>query len=178
MSEEIIFAARQDFRRWLTHNARTSKGIWLILGKNSRLKTIKASEALEEALCFGWIDGQIKSIDETTYLKYFSPRRKNSPWSVKNKKLAEDLCQKGLMTESGLKAIKQAKETGRWDPVAAKPDYAALIKQFQLVLKDDKVAHDHFAKAPASYQKQIVGFYFDAKQEETRSVSDLIYAKS
>ncbi len=168
MSDGLVFASRKEFRSWLTKNAKTSNGVWLVFGKTPQVKTLKASEALEEALCFGWIDGQMKSVDENRYLKYFAPRRKDSPWSAKNKQLVEELCQKGLMTESGLATINQAKETGKWDQAAAKPDYAEMIKQFQIVLKDDKAARENFVKAPASYQKQIVGFYFDAKQEETK----------
>ena len=168
MSDGLVFASRKEFRSWLTKNAKTGSGVWLVFGKTPKVKTLKAGEALEEALCFGWIDGQMKSVDETHYLKYFAPRRKGSPWSAKNKQLVEELCQKGLMAELGLAAINQAKETGKWDQVAANPDHAEMIKQFQRMLKDDQVARENFVKAPASYQKQIVGFYFDAKQEETK----------
>ena len=168
MSDDLVFASRKEFRSWLTQHAKPGSGVWLVFGKTPKVKTLKASEALEEALCFGWIDGQMKSVDETRYLKYFAPRRRGSPWSAKNKQLVEELCQKGLMTELGLAAIKQAKEMGKWDRVAAKPDHAEMIKQFQIVLKDDQVARENFAKAPSSYQKQIVGFYFDAKQEATK----------
>ncbi len=67
----ILFKNRAELRKWLTTNALANEGIWLIFGKNSKVETIKASEALEEALCFGWIDGQIQSVDENTYIKYF-----------------------------------------------------------------------------------------------------------
>lgn len=168
MSDNLIFASRKDFRSWLAKNAKTGSGTWLVFGKSAQVKTLKASEALEEALCFGWIDGQMKGVDETRYMKYFAPRRKDSPWSAKNKQLVEELSQKGLMTELGMEVINQAKETGTWNEVKAKPDFAALIVQFQVLLKDDQVASENFAKSPASYQKQIVGFYFDARQEETK----------
>ena len=74
--EQILFETRTDFRNWLKDNCLTSSGIWLVFSKHESIKTLKASEALEEALCFGWIDGQIQSIDEAKYLKYFSSRRK------------------------------------------------------------------------------------------------------
>ena len=78
MGEVMEFAAREDFRAWLSENCLTSGGVWLLFGKPGGPKTIKAGEALEEALCFGWIDGQMQRIDDTAYRKYFSPRRENS----------------------------------------------------------------------------------------------------
>ena len=85
MKGELTFADRAAFRRWLEENGRTSAGVWLVFGKAGSAQTVKAGEALEEALCFGWIDGQMKAMDETTYRKYFSRRRENSKWSEKNK---------------------------------------------------------------------------------------------
>jgi uncharacterized protein YdeI (YjbR/CyaY-like superfamily) len=67
----ILFKDRAEFRKWLTTNALSNEGVWLVFGKKGSVDTIKASEALEEALCFGWIDGQIKSVDNNTYIKYF-----------------------------------------------------------------------------------------------------------
>lgn len=84
---ELLFLARSDFRVWLCENAETSNGVWLIFGKTQAVVTLTANDALEEALCFGWIDGQMKSIDSTKYLKYFARRRAKSPWSEKTRKL-------------------------------------------------------------------------------------------
>lgn len=83
--------------------------------KQKSAETLKAGEALEEALCFGWIDGQIKSIDENTYMKYFKQRNKNNNWSEKNKKLVEALEKKGLMTDFGRAKVEYAKQHGLWD---------------------------------------------------------------
>lgn len=83
-----------------------------MLSKNVCIKTLKASEALEEALCFGWIDGQMQSIDETKYLKCSSLRRKGSKWSEKNKSLVKELETKGLMTDFGRDKIEEAKKNG------------------------------------------------------------------
>lgn len=96
MSEIMEFSSRDYFRKWLSDNCLSSAGIWLLFGKSGGTETITASEALEEALCFGWIDGQMKSIDDKTYKKYFSLRRKNSKWSDKNTALAEKLENRGL----------------------------------------------------------------------------------
>lgn len=80
---------------------RVEPGVRLLFGKPGGPSTLKAGEALEEALCFGWIDGQMRRIDEGSYRKYFAPRRKNSVWSDKNKALAEKLEQSGAMADSG-----------------------------------------------------------------------------
>ena len=87
MGEVMEFAAREDFRAWLSENCLTSGGVWLLFGKPGGPKTIKAGEALEEALCFGWIDGQMQRINDTAYRKYFPPagrtaggRRKTGRW--------------------------------------------------------------------------------------------------
>ena len=96
MSKYLQFLSRDEFRNWLRDNCMTSDGMWLLFGKSGGPETIKANEALEEALCFGWIDGQMKSIDDKAYLKYFSPRRKNSNWSSKNKAAVEQLEKQGL----------------------------------------------------------------------------------
>ena len=91
VSDILEFAHRDDFREWLTDHCLSKEGVWLLFGKAGGPKTIKAAEALEEALCFGWIDGQMEKIDDKTYKKYFSLRRDNSKWSEKNKALVKSL---------------------------------------------------------------------------------------
>ena len=126
--ENILkFASREEFRSWLSEHCTTSAGIWLLFGKAGGPKTIKAGEALEEALCFGWIDGQMQSIDAQTYKKYFSMRRDKSKWSEKNKALAISLEKQGLMTDFGRAKIEEARKNGQWD--APKP---AAVTQEQI----------------------------------------------
>ena len=91
MSDVLEFANREEFRKWLSQHCLSDDGVWLLFGKAGGPKTIKAGEALEEALCFGWIDGQMQSLDDTSYKKYFSMRRDKSKWSEKNKKLVKSL---------------------------------------------------------------------------------------
>ena len=83
MDNSITFTNRNEFRDWLQEYGVSSEGVWLLIGKAGGPKTIKAHEALEEALCFGWIDGVMQKIDDKTYKKYFARRRKNSKWSEK-----------------------------------------------------------------------------------------------
>ena len=128
MAELLAFAARGEFRSWLEENCRTSPGVWLLRGKPGGPKTLKAGEALEEALCFGWIDGQMESIDEKSYRKYFSLRREKSKWSEKNKALVKSLEERGLMTELGREKIREAKENGQWDA----PDLMVTVAEEQV----------------------------------------------
>jgi uncharacterized protein YdeI (YjbR/CyaY-like superfamily) len=169
MNNEILFSTRKEFRNWLIKNARSGSGIWLVIGKTDKLKTVTAAEALEEALCFGWIDGQIKSVNETIYIKYFAPRRKESQWSEKNKKAVPELCKKGLMTDLGMEAINNAKLNGKWNSEIAKVNIEERIKEIEYLLMNNKLAKENFSKAPLSFRKQIVDFYFNAKLEETRN---------
>ena len=114
MNDIMEFANREEFRKWLYEHCLSNAGIWLLFGKAGGPKTIKAGEALEEALCFGWIDGQMQKIDDKTYKKYFSMRREKSKWSEKNKTLAKSLEEQGLMTDFGRKKIEEAKKNGQW----------------------------------------------------------------
>jgi uncharacterized protein YdeI (YjbR/CyaY-like superfamily) len=169
MNNEIFFRTREEFRNWLFKNATSESGIWLVIGKTDKLKTVTAAEALEEALCFGWIDGQIKSVNEIKYIKYFTPRSKDSKWSEKNKKAIPELCKKGLMTDLGMEAINTAKLNGKWNSETVKDNYEEKIKEIEYLLVSNKSAKDNFDRAPLSFKKQMAAFYFDAKQEETRN---------
>jgi len=164
---ELIFASRGDFRAWLEENAETSAGVWLVFGKTKALPTVKAGEALEEALCFGWIDGQMKSIDETRYRKYFAKRRAKSVWSVKNKKIVEQLREKGLMTALGEKAVETAMSNGMWDERTEEGEQA-MAEAFAQVLRAYPLAHESFMKMTPSAKLAATRWYMSAKSEEIR----------
>ncbi len=168
MSDHMQFESRDAFRQWLQANCLSSQGVWLVFGKTGGPKTISAKEALEEALCFGWIDGQMQSIDEKTYKKYFSLRSKKSKWSEKNKAIVNDLINKGLMTEYGYVKIEDAKRNGMWDaPPPAKisdADIDILIDK----LRGFEPAFSNFMAMPPSVKKTYAALYLDAKSEETK----------
>ena len=166
--EQILFETRTDFRNWLVDNCNTGKGIWLVFSKNASIKTLKASEALEEALCFGWIDGQMQSIDETKYLKYFSIRRKGSKWSEKNKNLVKELESKGLMTVFGRIKIEEAKKNGMWDAPKPNPISEEQIQMFIELIKDTELAFTNFMAMSPSVRKNYTGLYFDAKSDDAK----------
>jgi uncharacterized protein YdeI (YjbR/CyaY-like superfamily) len=164
---EMEFKNREDFRRWLQDNSQTGSGIWIAFSK-AKNTSPSAAEALAEALCFGWIDGQIKPVNESRYLKYFAPRRPDSRWSEKNKKLVEELRASGLMTVHGEKAISVSRGKGTWDAPSEKPDFDQLLQDFSAVLGKFPEAGELFGRQCLSYKKQLAGFYFSAKQEETK----------
>lgn len=164
---ERCFESRRDFREWLEQNHSQPEGMWLILGKDGGPTTVSAMDALEEALCFGWIDGQIRRIDDTTYKKYFSPRRKKSPWSTRNKELVKKLHRLGLITPAGEIAIKAAKESGSWN-VEFEKITDGQVEDFKELLFGHEPARSHFLKMSPSVQKNYTGFYLSAKREETK----------
>ncbi len=169
MNELLKFADRQAFRGWLGEHCLSDEGIWLLFGKAGGPKTIKAGEALEEALCFGWIDGQMEKIDDKTYKKYFSLRRENSKWSEKNKALVKSLEERGLMTDFGRKKIDEAKKNGQWDA----PNPLAVITEEQIaglsaILEGYEPAYTNFQAMSPSVKKTYTRAYLDAKTDAGR----------
>jgi uncharacterized protein YdeI (YjbR/CyaY-like superfamily) len=165
---ELLFPSRVDFRAWLVENAEKSDGVWLVFGKTKEVISLTANDALEEALCFGWIDGQMKSIDRTKYLKYFARRRAKSIWSEKNKKTVEALREKGLMTGLGEKAVETAKRNGEWD--ARKRDAVTdeQVEAFAEKLVDISPAYENFNNMSRSVRFSYTGRYLSFKSEEAR----------
>ena len=168
MEEKLFFTDRLEFRKWLVKYHGISKGIWIIFNKTETQKSINAAEALEEALCFGWIDGQILSIDEDEYQKKFTPRRNGSHWSDKNKKLAASLIEVGRMTTFGVTAIEEAKRSGQWDLVKDDKITDDQVNDFIDVLKGSELALANFLKMSPSIRRTYTAYYLDAKKEETR----------
>ena len=168
MSDIMEFANREAFRKWLSEHCQSNDGIWLLFGKAGGPKTIKAGEALEEALCFGWIDGQMQSLDDKTYKKYFSMRREKSKWSEKNKALTKSLEERGLMTDFGREKIAEAKKNGQWD---APPKAAVTEEQIACVsalLDEYEPAFTNFQAMSLSVKKTYTKAYLDAKTDDGR----------
>lgn len=168
MQEIMQFADRAAFRTWLSDNGQSSPGIWLLFGKSGGPKTLKASEALEEALCFGWIDGQMQSLDDKAYKKYFCLRREGSKWSEKNKTLANQLEKQGIMTVYGRKKIEEAKKNGQWDAQKPPAITEEQIASLSDLLKEYEPAYTNFQAMPPSVKKTYTRAYLDAKTEEGR----------
>ena len=165
---EILFRSRGDFREWLSKNSETSLGVWLIFTKTKNLVSLTAHEALEEALCFGWIDGKIKSIDESRYIKYFSKRQKKSIWSEKNIKLVASLEERGLMEEEGRLAVLTAKANGMWEATYGKPITSVHVEEFTNLLLGIEPAYTNFMNMSKSIKTTYTRRYHSFKTEEAR----------
>lgn len=168
MTDDLQFRTGLEFRQWLSSNG-SSGGVWLVFVKDGSSPSITSSEALEEALCFGWIDGLIRRIDGSTYRKYFSPRRRGSRWSARNRKLAERLIAEERMTPGGFEAIERAKLEGAWDAVQDRTIPDERFDEFEELVSRSGKALENFRAMPASARRQFVGFYLEAKKEETRA---------
>lgn len=169
MSELLTFPSRADFRAWLNDNCLSNAGVWLLFGKAGGPKTLKAGEALEEALCFGWIDGQMQRIDAVTYKKYFSLRRENSNWSEKNKALAERLERQGIMTGYGRAKMEEAKKNGRWNAPKAPEVTQEQIHSLSALLAEYEPASANFQSMSLSVKKTYTRAYLDAKTDAGRA---------
>ena len=168
MCETLKFASREAFRGWLWEHCASSGGVWLLFGKAGGPETIKAGEALEEALCFGWIDGQMRSVDGKTYRKYFSQRREKSKWSEKNKALVQSLEERGLMTDFGRRKVEDAKKNGQWyaPPPAAVTEED--IAKLSALLEGHEPAFTNFQAMPLSVRRTYARAYFDARTDAGR----------
>ena len=160
----LEFHRRKDFRAWLAENKESSEGVWIVFTKGNKVFT--PNDALEEAICFGWIDGLLKSIDERTYKKYFSQRKDRSNWSEKNRSLFHKLKETGVMTEYGVAAFRCESEN---ESGGAKTDVHEMnIEILKNALRNDEDSLEAFEKASPSRQKRFAGFYCEAKTDETR----------
>ncbi|GCF92906.1 hypothetical protein NRIC_07970 [Enterococcus florum] len=168
MSDLLTFKDRAAFQAWLVENATSSKGVWLLFGKKGGPTTLSANDALEEALCYGWIDGQMKSLDSHSYKKYFACRRANSKWSEKNKKLVKKLEEQGRMTSLGRAKIKEAKENGQWDKPKALQITDEDIAVVAALLKKYEPAFTNFEAMSPSVRKTYTRAYLDAKTDAGR----------
>jgi uncharacterized protein YdeI (YjbR/CyaY-like superfamily) len=159
---------RQEWRVWLEQNAATSPGVWLVYyKKNSGKPRVAYEEAVEEALCFGWIDSRPNSLDDERYMQLFSPRKPKSPWSKLNKQRVEKLIEQGLMTLLGLAVIEAAKKAGFWDSYDAIEDLA-VPDDLKTALATNEAAGQNFAAFSNTTKKQILWWIESAKRPETR----------
>jgi uncharacterized protein YdeI (YjbR/CyaY-like superfamily) len=159
---------RKEWRTWLEKNSTTSPGVWLIYYKQqSGQPRVSYEEAVEEALCFGWIDSRPNAIDDERYMQLFSPRKARSPWSKINKERVEKLIEQGLMTEAGYKAIETAKQNGFWsiyDGIEAQ----TMPEDFVQALAANPTARQNFEAFSDSSKKQLLWHIESAKRPETR----------
>lgn len=162
----IFFKSPSEFREWLERNHERVLEQWVgFYKKNSGEPSITWPESVDEALCFGWIDGLRKSIDDVSYKIRFTPRRPNSVWSQVNLKRIEQLKMAGLVTAAGLKALK---ERGSERP-AKEASASSLSDQLEARFRSSKKAWAFFEMQPPGYRKLVVGYVMGAKREATQS---------
>jgi uncharacterized protein YdeI (YjbR/CyaY-like superfamily) len=145
LDEALEFSSAVGWERWLSKNHSKPNGVWLrIFKKASAIPSITISEALDLALCYGWITGQAKPGDEKSWLSRFVPRRPRSIWSKINVQHAKRLIREGRMKPAGLKQIEQAKKDGRWDRAYSPPSTARLPQDFRRGLRRNRKAAAFF----------------------------------
>ena len=165
----IAFVTAAEFRQWLTRHHADHPGIWLKIAKKaSGIPTVTYAEALDEALCFGWIDGQKKTFDETAFLQKFTKRGKRSVWSKINAGHVARLEKEGRMKSAGLAAVAAAKADGRWEAAYHSFSTAEMPEDFLTALEREPDAREFFITLNKT---QRYGFFFritTAKKTETR----------
>jgi len=167
--EQILFETRDSWRSWLASNHATSPGVWLVTWKvGAGRPVLTAEEAIEEALCFGWVDSRPRSVDSERTSRLVTPRRPRSSWSRVNKQRVERLTALGLMHRSGLAAVETAKANGAWtaldevETLVEPPDLAAA-------LASNAEAARHWADFPRSTRRAILEWISSARTDSTRS---------
>ena len=164
-----LFKRKEAWAAWLDEQHCKSSGIWLRLAKKaSGVKSVSYSEALEVALCYGWIDGQKRSESENTWLQKFAPRTKQSIWSKINRQKAVALIRSGQMNPAGLKEIERAKRDGRWAAAYDSPRTATVPSDFQAALDRNPQAKAFFAALDARNRYAVLFRIHSAKKAETR----------
>ena len=159
-----------EWRRWLEVNHSQDEAIWVVIQKvQSPNPGIKYDEALDEALCFGWIDGKMRRLDEYEFIQWFSPRRRNSLWSRRNRDKVEMLNGEDRMTGTGLAEVEKAKMNGRWEDAYSSKDTPTMPDDLLEALKSNKVAHDNFSAFPNSARFMYIHWINDAKRDSTRA---------
>ncbi len=169
--KSIHITARAEWRRWLAENHdKEPNGIWLIFGKKKTgSPSLDYEDAVEEALCFGWIDSIIRRIDEETYCRKFTPRKDNSVWSKTNRERVAKMINEGRMTEFGLTKIKAAKRLGNWGVNSGPSINFDMPRELAHALAGNAKAEAFFNKLAPTYRKHFIGWIVIAKRPETRA---------
>ncbi len=163
---------RKAWRKWLERNHTKSSGIWLIYyKKSSGKKRVEYNDAVEEALCFGWIDSTSRPIDEEKYMQRFTPRKPKSGWSGLNKQRIQRMTKQGLMTPAGVEKMEIAKKNGSWeslDKIYAPIDQLQIPDDFEKALSKNEKVKTNFHNFPAFTRRQFLYWINSAKRDETK----------
>jgi uncharacterized protein YdeI (YjbR/CyaY-like superfamily) len=161
---------REDWRNWLSEHHASRSEVWLVfLKKSTGRANLSYNDAVEEAVCFGWIDGLKRSIDEESYMHRFTPRKRDSKWSTTNKARAERMIEAGKMTGAGEKAIELARKSGAWSQPAEPPRKINMPPELRDGLGKNSEAAAFFDGLAPSCQRQYMTWIDAAKRPETRA---------
>jgi len=165
----VSFASPEEWRNWIAENYAKSNGVWLrFFKKDSGQKTVTYAEALDEALCYGWIDGQVNKYDDKSYIQKFTPRRPKSIWSKRNTEKAERLIEEGRMQKAGIQQMELAKADGRWQQAYDSAKNMQVPEDFLQQLSKNKKAKTFFDGLNKANQYAIAWRLQTAKKPETR----------
>lgn len=172
-----LFKSQAAWHAWLEKNHEDPDGIWVHFAKkNSSVVTVAYDDALETALCFGWIDGQLRTHDENTFVRKFTPRRARSIWSKVNREKAARLIKSGRMQPAGLRAIERARAGGEWESAYDSSRTASVSPEFQKALDKSKPAAAFFAKLNGANRYAVLWRIQTARSAEVRAkrIADII----
>ena len=165
-----LFKDAAAWEAWLAEHHAKSPGLWLRIGKvRSHVKTVSYAEALDVALCYGWIDGQKKTFDDATWLQKFTPRGKRSIWSKINREKVEHLIESGRVQSAGLEAVQRAKANGEWDSAYDSHRTAAVPDDLQRALDAHPKAKAFFVTLNSANRYAILFRIQTAKRADTRA---------
>jgi uncharacterized protein YdeI (YjbR/CyaY-like superfamily) len=166
----LLLTGQGDWEAWLDANHADATGVWLKFAKKGTgVETVDYAEALDVALCFGWIDGQVSRFDETYYLQRFTPRTQRSKWSKRNREHIERLTKEKRIRPAGRAAVEAAKADGRWDAAYDSPKTSTVPDDLQAELDANPKAAAFFATLSSANRYAILYQVQDAKRPETRA---------
>lgn len=164
ITKTLYVTKRDEWRAWLEENHDTKNEVWLLFyKKHTGAPTLLYDDAVEEALCYGWIDSIVKRIDDEKYARKFTPRTKKSKWSELNKKRVKKMIKEGKMTEAGLAKIDERALSEK----EVKKE-VVIPPEIEKVLQANEKVWEHFVNLAPGYKRQYIGWVMDAKREETR----------
>ncbi len=167
--QQLHIANRNEWRTWLEANHAAAQEAWLVIYKKHTGKPgLSLEEAVEEALCFGWIDGALRPIDEEKYALRYSPRKRGSIWSETNKRRVAKLIKQGRMTEAGLAKVKEAKANGEWRAAMLREDTTNVPADLDQALNANQQARRNFDRLAPSHKRQFIYWITSAKTDKTR----------
>jgi uncharacterized protein YdeI (YjbR/CyaY-like superfamily) len=166
--ERYVFEDGAAWRAWLQANQASVAAAWLVIAKSHVTTGLHYEAAIEEALCFGWIDGVMKSLDADGYLLRFSPRRAGSVWSLSNRRRVEKLVAEGRMTEAGLEKVRIAQGNGAWEQAVQRDAVTDPTDDLAAALQANPVAQANFMALAPTYKRQFRYWIDSAKTAPTR----------